>query len=151
MLRFLNLVAIVSLIGSAVYAYTIKYQTSYRAEQIAKTKLEIKSERDAIAVLRADWSFLTRPERVQQLSDKYLPDLQATSVDRIASAQSLPERAARIDAIGKTLDALGLGVAATPAVDRTVTSTTPHSAPKTATTTKPAATTSKSATKAAGR
>ena len=61
MLRFLNLIAIVALIGSAVYAYTIKYQTSYRAEQIAKTKIEIKTESDAIAVLRAEWAYMTRP------------------------------------------------------------------------------------------
>ncbi|NBV94781.1 MAG: hypothetical protein EBT19_05155 [Methylocystaceae bacterium] len=50
MLRFLNLVAIAALISSAVYAYTIKYQTSYRAEQIAKTKIEIKAESDATPV-----------------------------------------------------------------------------------------------------
>jgi len=127
MLRFLNIVAILALMGSAVYAYTIKYQTSYRAEQIAKTRLEIKNERDAIAVLRAEWSFLTRPERVQELADRYL-DLQALSVGQIVSAQSLPDRASRVDSIGKKLDALGLGLASTPATDPTVVSTTPKGA-----------------------
>jgi cell division protein FtsL len=124
MLRFLNLLAILALMGSAVYAYTIKYQTSYRAEQIAKTKLEIKNERDAIAVLRAEWSFLTRPERVQELADRYL-DLQQLGVTQIVPAQALPDKAARVDAIGKKLDALGLGLASTPAIDPTVVATTP--------------------------
>jgi cell division protein FtsL len=148
MLRFLNILAIVSLMGSAVYAYTIKYQTSYRAEQIAKTQIEIKSERDAIAVLRAEWAFLTRPERIQQLSDRYL-DLQATTVSQIATAQSLPERAPRVDSIGQTLDALGLGMPNSPAIDKTVTSTTPR-ADKPATTTKAASTSAKNALKATG-
>jgi hypothetical protein len=75
MLRLFNILAIVLLIASAVYAYTIKYQTAYRYEQIAKTKIEIKAERDALAVLRAEWAYMTRPERLQQLADQYLPDL----------------------------------------------------------------------------
>ena len=91
MLRFLNIAAIFALVGSAIYAYSIKYQTSYRSEQIAKTKLEIKAEHDAIAVLRAEWSFMTRPERIQQLADGYL-DLQPLAVDKIVSARALPER-----------------------------------------------------------
>ena len=78
MLRFLNIVAILALVGSAVYAYSIKYQTSYRAEQIVKDQASrSRQERDAIAVLRAEWSYMTRPERIQQLADRYL-DLQAT-------------------------------------------------------------------------
>ncbi len=125
MLRFLNIVAIVALVGSAVYAYTIKYQTSFRAEQITKTKLEIKAERDAIAVLRAEWSFLTRPERLQQLADKYLPSLQAAKVDQIVTAQALPERASHVDSIGQKIDALGLSLPSTPAADAGPVPTTP--------------------------
>jgi len=124
MLRYLNIAVILALIGSAVYAYTIKYQTAYHAEQIAKTKIEIKAERDAIGVLRADWSFLTRPGRIQQLADQYL-DLQPLTADKIALARQLPERAPRIDAIGAKIETLGLGVASTPAADPSSAPTTP--------------------------
>ncbi len=116
MLRFLNLIAIVALIGSAVYAYTIKYQTSYRAEQIAKTKIEIKTESDAIAVLRAEWAYMTRPERLQQLADQYLVDVKPLEVKQLVSVQALPDKAARSDMIGSKLDQLGLGLSATPPV-----------------------------------
>lgn len=112
MLRFLNVVAIVALVGSAGYAYSIKYQTILRAEQITKLKHKVKSEQDAIAVLRAEWSFLTRPERVQELADKYL-DLQQLAVGQIVVAQSLPEKQDRVDSIGRKLDALGLSGSAT--------------------------------------
>jgi len=116
MLRFLNLIAIVALIGSAVYAYTIKYQTSYRAEQIAKTKIEIKTESDAIAVLRAEWAYMTRPERLQQLADQYLVDVKPLDVKQLVSVHALPDKAARSDMIGSKLDQLGLGLSATPPV-----------------------------------
>ncbi|ATQ68382.1 MULTISPECIES: cell division protein FtsL [Methylosinus] len=124
MLRFLNVVAIVALIGSAVYAYSIKYQTILRAEQITKLKHKVKAEQDAIAVLRAEWSFITRPERVQELSDKYL-DLEPLDVRRIVTAQSLPEKAERVDSIARKLDALGLGGAATTPAASEPTPTTP--------------------------
>lgn len=124
MLRYLNIAVILALIGSAVYAYTIKYQTAYRAEQIAKTKIEIKAERDAIGVLRAEWSFLTRPERVQQLSDRFL-ELQQLNADKIVTARQLPERTARVDSIGDKIESLGLGVASTPAADPASAPTTP--------------------------
>ena len=130
MLRFLNIAAILALVGSAIYAYSIKYQTSYRAEQIVKTKLEIKAEHDAIAVLRAEWSFMTRPERVQQLADRYL-DLQPLAVDKIVTARALPERAPHVDAIAAKIDMLGLGVASTPAADPGAAPTTPKTPAKT--------------------
>lgn len=116
MLRFLNLVAIAALIGSAVYAYTIKYQTSYRAEQIAKTRIEIKAESDAIAVLRAEWAYMTRPERLQQLADQHLIDFKPLDVKQLIMASALPDKAAHTDMIGGKLDALGLGISATPPV-----------------------------------
>ncbi|WP_442754406.1 cell division protein FtsL [Methylocystis sp. JAN1] len=125
MLRLLNIVAICALIGSAVYAYSIKYQTAYRAEQIAKTRIEIKQERDAIAVLRAEWAYMTRPERLQPLADKYLPDLRPLQVTQIVAATSLPQKT-HSDFIGAKLSEIGLSLPATPAA-APATPTTPKS------------------------
>jgi cell division protein FtsL len=124
MLRVLNVVAILALVGSAVYAYSIKYQTILRAELITKMKHKVKAEQDAIAVLRAEWSFLTRPERIQQLADAHL-DLKPLAVGQIVAAQSLPEKQDRVDSIGRKLDALGLGGAATTPAGGEPTPTTP--------------------------
>lgn len=124
MLRFLNVLAIVALVGSAVYAYSIKYQTILRAEQINKMKHEAKAERAAIGILRAEWAFLTRPERVQQLAERYL-DLQPLTVGQIVTAQSLPEKGERVDSIGRKLDSLGLGGPTTPSSGSEPAPTTP--------------------------
>lgn len=107
MLRFLNVMAIVALVGSAVYAYSIKYETIFYASRITKLKHEMQAERQAIGTLRAEWSHLTRPERVQALAEKHL-DLQPLALNQIVKADALPERAAKVDTIGRKLDALGL-------------------------------------------
>jgi cell division protein FtsL len=129
MIRLLNVLAILALIGSAVYAYTIKYETIYRAEQIAKMKHEIQAERDKIGVLRAEWAHLARPERVQELATKYL-DLQQLSLTQVVPAAAIPEKSARVDTIGRKLESLGLSEpTATPRDERSAVSrsTTPSS------------------------
>ena len=107
MIRILNIVAIVALIGSAIYAYSIKYKTIFHAETIAKLKSDIKKEQDQVGTLRADWAHLTRPERVQSLSDSLL-DLQPLALNQIVKAEALPDRAPKIDSIGRKLEDLGL-------------------------------------------
>ena len=125
MLRLFNLLSVLVLLGSAGYAYTVKYKTSFRTEQIAKAKLEIKAEQDGISVLRAEWAFLTRPERIQKLSERYL-DLEPLELAQIESFAGLPERLPHADAIGDKIDLLGLGVASTPSADPAAAPATPR-------------------------
>ncbi|MCB1544805.1 MAG: hypothetical protein H6872_12880 [Methylobacteriaceae bacterium] len=108
MIRFLNIVAAAALVGSAVYAYSIKYQTIYRTDQIAKLTRQIQQERDGLNVQRAEWAHLTRPDRIAPLADKYLTDLEMTRPNQMATFAQLPERSMRGDEIGKKLEALGL-------------------------------------------
>jgi cell division protein FtsL len=118
MLRYLNVLAIAGLIGSAVYAYSIKYETMLFAEQIVKARQDIASEHDKIEMLRAEWAYLTRPERIQALADQHL-DLQQLSLDQIVKVTDLPDRAPKVDGIGRELESLGLAVPTnTPHADR---------------------------------
>ncbi len=107
MVRFLNLLAILALVGSAIYAYSIKYETIFHAEKIASLKHQIKDEQDSIGMLKAEWAHVTRPERVQPLADKLL-DLQPLALNQIVGAEALPDRGMRVDEIGRKLEALGL-------------------------------------------
>ncbi|MGH6793961.1 MAG: cell division protein FtsL [Methylocella sp.] len=108
MVRILNILAIAALIGSAIYAYTIKYETIFHAETIVKLQHQIKSEQDQIGTLRAEWAHLKRPERIRALADKFL-DLKPVALNQIVRAEALPDKGPRIDAIGRKLEALGLG------------------------------------------
>jgi hypothetical protein len=107
MIRFLHFVAISALIASAGYAYSIKYDTLYYAEQVAKLKGKVQRERDAIAVLRAEWQLLNRPDRLQAAVDRHL-DLQPLNVKQLARLSEIPNRPPREDEIGRKLEALGV-------------------------------------------
>lgn len=107
MLRYLNVLAIAALIGSAVYAYSIKYQTMLFSEQIMKTRQEIARARDKVEMLRAEWAYLTRPERIQALADQHL-HLQQLKLDQIVKITDLPNHTPKIDEIGRELKTLGL-------------------------------------------
>ncbi len=108
MIRFVNILAVLALVGAAVYAYSIKYATVFSAEEIVKLKHEIKAKQDRIGMLRAEWAYLVRPERVQALADKLL-DLAPIGLAQIVKADALPAKAPRIDSIGRKLEELGLG------------------------------------------
>jgi cell division protein FtsL len=114
MWRLMHVIAIGALVASAVYVYSLKYQTIYASEQILKTRHLIARERDAINILRAEYAFLTRPDRLQELADKQL-DMQPLALHQIVKVDELPEPAAKIDSIGRKLESLGLSdVTATP-------------------------------------
>ena len=76
-------------------------------EQVAKLKSKVQRERDAIAVLQAEWQFLDRPDRLQAAADQHL-DLQPMKIQQLARLSDLPNRPTREDEIGRKLEALGL-------------------------------------------
>jgi cell division protein FtsL len=71
-LRLLNFVVILALVASAGYVYKIKYEATLQAASVAKMRAEIRRERDAIAALRAEWSKLDQPQRIQALAQRHL-------------------------------------------------------------------------------
>ena len=107
MIRFIHIIVICGLIASAGYAYSIKYDSLYHAEQVAKLKAKLQKERDAIAVLKAEWHLLNRPDRLQAAAERHL-DLQPLNVQQLARLSDLPSRPPRADEIGRKLEALGL-------------------------------------------
>ena len=105
--RYFNALAVIALVSSAAYAYSIKYETILYSERIKKTKNANAALRDQIGILRAEWAHLTRPENIQALADKHL-DLQSLDLLQIGSIGELPERPPKTDSIGRKLEMLGL-------------------------------------------
>ncbi|MGL4812968.1 MAG: cell division protein FtsL [Beijerinckiaceae bacterium] len=106
-LRIMHVAAIGALLSSALYAYTIKYETTLLGEKLAKLKHRVQREKDAIAILRAEWQLLNTPERLQEFA-KRTPDLIPLQVHQIGSIAELPMKQDKADEIGKKLDLLGL-------------------------------------------
>ena len=57
-MRLLNICVLAMLVFAAAYVYEIKFESTLRAERIAKMRGDIRRERDAIAALRAEWATL---------------------------------------------------------------------------------------------
>ncbi len=72
MLRFVNICLVLGLVALAYVIYQVKYESRGLDAEIASIGKRIDEERDAIAVLRAEWSLLNRPERIERLAHKYL-------------------------------------------------------------------------------
>jgi cell division protein FtsL len=116
MWRLLHVIGIGALIASAVYVYSLKYQTIFASEEIVKTRHQIAGVRDEVNMLRAEYAHLTRLDRLQALADKQL-DMQQLQLSQIVKPEDLPEAAAKVDSIGRELESLGLqGPTATPAI-----------------------------------
>jgi cell division protein FtsL len=106
MIRILNLLMILCLVVSAVVVYDVKYQSTYKAQAVARLNGEIRSEREKIATLHAEWSRLSAPERIQTLAERYL-GLRPLDVSRIDDLSALPEKPAAIgDPLGDFIESL---------------------------------------------
>ncbi len=105
--RYVNAIAVFALLGSAAYAYSIKYDTMLSSAKLQKLKIANQKQRDQIGMLRAEWAHLTRPERIQTLAKRHLK-LQQLKLDQIVSFKDIPERPPKTDSIGRKLKLLGL-------------------------------------------
>jgi cell division protein FtsL len=95
MMRVLNIVVIVALVLAASWVYKIKFEATEQAERLAKLRGEIRRERDVIASLRAEWSKLDSPARIQGLARRHL-DLKPIGTRQFEMLENLPQRVPQV-------------------------------------------------------
>jgi cell division protein FtsL len=119
MIRLLNICVIVALVVAAVYVYRIKFESTRKAEQVARLRLDIRREHDGIAELRAQWSKLDNPIRIQELAQRHL-SLRMIDSRQFDQLDHLPERPPDLvppdspDPIGTLLDGRDVPTASIP-------------------------------------
>jgi cell division protein FtsL len=91
MLRIFNICLVLGLVALASVIYQVKYEARGLDRQIAAIGKEIETERDAVAVLRAEWSLLNRPERIERLAKKHLK-LEASTPRQLVSLDAVTDR-----------------------------------------------------------
>lgn len=72
MLRTLNGLLVLTLLGAAFVMYTLEHDTRRGERRIAKLEAEIQNERELIRLLEAEWSNLSRPQRLERLAAEHL-------------------------------------------------------------------------------
>lgn len=87
-MRIVSLFLIGCLVALSFVIYEVKYETREMNDRVAALRLDIKKERDAIGVLRAEWSHLNRPKRVERLARKHL-GLKPVNARQVMTASQL--------------------------------------------------------------
>ena len=89
-MRVIILTAVV-LASLGTTLYQVKTGIDERQAELRRLKAEIATTQRDIAVLEAEWAFLSRPDRVMNLSASLL-DMKPISRDRILPLDAIPMR-----------------------------------------------------------
>lgn len=64
--------------------FKVKYEVVAVEQQLALIQKQIKREKDTIHILKAEWSHLNEPQRLQKLAEKFL-DIKAMKAEQIVA------------------------------------------------------------------
>jgi hypothetical protein len=90
-MRIIHLLVIGALVFAAAYVYRIKMESTARTERVLRLHADVREQRDAIAALRAEWSRLDAPVRLQGLAERHLT-LKPIAANQYDQLKNLPER-----------------------------------------------------------
>jgi hypothetical protein len=96
--RTSDIVLIAVMVAAAAFTYKTKHEAEDRLAQVRKIEAEIKYEQDSTDLLKADWSMLTQPSRLQKLAEIYQAELKLAPVEasQIGSIEDLPPKPVEI-------------------------------------------------------
>jgi hypothetical protein len=93
LIRFVGVISVALLALICFELYNGVSRVKGQERELAALKASIVSEQEAIRVLKAEWSYLNQPERLQTLAREHLP-LTPTGASQIVVLASLPLKAA---------------------------------------------------------
>ena len=102
---FASVLALVGVIALGYWAYHQTILTQHSERRVDQLQRDIGAERERLAILRAEWAYLNRPDRLRELAEKhgvpaYLVDgaedvrdewLQGVQVVGVTAGASAPE------------------------------------------------------------
>lgn len=97
--RTTDIVLIAVMVAAAAFTYKTKHDAESQFAELRKVEEQIRFEKDLIDVLRADWSLLTQPARLQRLTEQYHEQLELAPVEatQIGSLAELPPKPLAIE------------------------------------------------------
>ncbi|GAB4355741.1 MAG: hypothetical protein Kow0026_15130 [Oricola sp.] len=92
MMRIINIVLVVLMLGAATWTYNVKHAAERNLAEIRKLERKIALEKNTIDLLKADWAYLSQPARIQKLADQYADELKLrpTEPQQIVHPNELP-------------------------------------------------------------
>jgi hypothetical protein len=108
MIRFASVLSIVLLLLVSFALYNGVYLVKGQERELKELDAAVAGEAEAIRVLKAEWSSLNRPERLQAMARRHLK-LGPTGASQIVMLANLPERGETLpDGTTRTIDAADL-------------------------------------------
>lgn len=101
MIKLINSLLMLGVLVSGFYMYSLEHSKRSAQREIVQIKAKIAEREENIKLLVAEWSSLTRPERIEMLAKKKL-GLGRVTVEQFETPEKL---AARIAAIKSAFDA----------------------------------------------
>ncbi len=86
-MRLFNVLILLTVLGSSLFY--VKHQVHMVEEDLQSLQSELIETKESILVLKAEWSYLNRPERLEALNHKYLNMAEPTTT-QIADIKLLP-------------------------------------------------------------
>ena len=80
---------------TALFAFSQKHEARELKERLAVLEEELADRRENTRVLAAEWSYLSRPERISDLAQRHLEQLLPMSVKQFSSFADIPFRRLR--------------------------------------------------------
>src|SRR5690606_27815995 len=71
MSRYTNAILALGVLAAAAAVYDMKHDAERSAEHVAALQRQIEDERAQLQMLRAEWSLLNDPSRLQRLVERY--------------------------------------------------------------------------------
>jgi hypothetical protein len=81
MRTLLFLATALTVMGLAFWAYRENYRTHSELAEVRGLRQEIGLLRESLGVLRAEWAYLNRPDRLRELADINFPRLELLPID----------------------------------------------------------------------
>jgi cell division protein FtsL len=94
MIKFINACLVLTALVSAFFLYSLEHTTRETERQIAKLENGISEEREATKLLNAEWSSLSRPDRLQHFAEdnlKLVPEKANQTVSLAELATRVPD------------------------------------------------------------
>ena len=91
MRTLLFMLSALAVIGSGYWAYRENYRTQDALDEVQVLRHEIGTARERLAILRAEWAYLNRPDRLRDLAD--------LNFDKLGLLPLRPDQFGQIDQI----------------------------------------------------
>nr|WP_321456323.1 hypothetical protein [uncultured Cohaesibacter sp.] len=94
MSRLINFLLLFAVLVGAFWLFQVKHQAKEEGEKIAALQEQIKDEEDALLLLKAEWSYLNRPQRIQKLAEEYQDTLGLKTIEpyQIGDLKDVPDK-----------------------------------------------------------